>query len=97
MTPGRAQIYTTINGETPSFYEIEIIKAVKQDNPDDKSMVIRVVDKDLKKTTGGILQGMSGSPIVQNGKIIGAVTHVFTVDSTKGYGIYIDWMVQNIS
>lgn len=95
VNPGKAQIYTTINGQTPEYYEIEIIKAVKQDKPSDKSMVIRVIDKELKKTTGGILQGMSGSPIVQNGKIIGAVTHVFTVDSTKGYGIYLDWMMQN--
>ncbi len=92
---GKAQIYTTIDGVTPRFYEIEIIKAVKQNSPSDKGMVIRIVDKDLKNTTGGILQGMSGSPIIQDGKLIGAVTHVFTADSTKGYGIYIDWMLPN--
>lgn len=92
---GKAQIYTTIEGDMPKFYDIEIIKAVKQNSPSDKGMVIRIVDKELKNTTGGILQGMSGSPIIQNGKLIGAVTHVFTADSTKGYGIYIDWMLPN--
>lgn len=92
---GKAQIYTTINGELPQFYDIEIIKAIKQKEPSDKGLVIRVTDKELKKTTGGILQGMSGSPIIQNGKLVGAVTHVFTTDSTKGYGIYIDWMLPN--
>ena len=56
-------------------------------------MVIKVTDKRLLVKTGGILQGMSGSPIVQNDKLVGAVTHVFTSDATKGYGIYIDWML----
>ena len=93
VTPGKAKIYTTIDGKNPSYYDIEIIKAIKQNEISDKSMVIRVTDKELRKTTGGILQGMSGSPIIQNGKLIGAVTHVFTVDSTKGYGVYIDWML----
>ena len=55
-------------------------------------MVIRVTDKKLLDTTGGILQGMSGSPIVQDGKLVGAVTHVLTNDSRMGYGIYVDWM-----
>lgn len=92
---GKAQILTTINGKEPKLYDIEIIKAVKQSQPADKSMVIRITDKELKRTTGGILQGMSGSPIIQKGKLVGAVTHVFTSDSTKGYGIYVDWMLPN--
>ena len=71
----------------------EIIKVEKQDSPDDKSMVIRVTDKGLISMTGGIVQGMSGSPIVQDDKLVGAVTHVFTSDPTKGYGIFIDWML----
>ena len=54
-----------------------------------------ITDKELLEKTGGIIQGMSGSPIVQNGKIIGAVTHVFVNDPTRGYGVYIDWMVDN--
>lgn len=93
---GKAHIYTTIEGNTPKLYEIEIIKAVSQDEPAEKGMVIRITDKELKKKTGGILQGMSGSPIIQNGKLIGAVTHVFTTDSTKGYGIYVDWMLNKV-
>lgn len=92
---GKAQILTTIDGKEPKLYDIEIIKAVKQETPADKSMVLRVTDRELKKTTGGILQGMSGSPIIQNGKLVGAVTHVFTSDSAKGYGIYVDWMLPN--
>lgn len=94
VTTGKAQIFTTIEGNTPQLYDIEIIRAFQQDQPADKSMVIRVTDRTLRRTTGGILQGMSGSPILQNGKLIGAVTHVFTADSTKGYGVYIDWMLQ---
>lgn len=93
VVPGKAYICTTIDGNTPSTYEIEIIKATKQDIEKEKSMVIRVTDPTLLKTTGGILQGMSGSPIIQNGKLIGAVTHVLTSDSTMGYGIYIEWMM----
>ena len=75
------------------YYDIEIIKASKQKTAKDKSMVFRVTDKRLLNLTGGIIQGMSGSPILQNGKLIGAVTHVFVSDPTKGYGIYIDWMM----
>ena len=56
-------------------------------------MVIRVTDKELLKKAGGIIQGMSGSPIIQNGKIIGAVTHVFVDDATRGYGIFIENML----
>lgn len=92
VKPGKAYIYTTISGKTPKYYEIDIVKTFKQDVPAEKSMVIRVVDKELKQETGGILQGMSGSPIVQDGKLVGAVTHVFNSDSTKGYGIYAEWM-----
>ena len=90
--PGTAYIYTTIDGVAPQKYEIQIIKTNNQNSPSEKSMVLRIVDKRLLDSTGGILQGMSGSPIVQNGKLIGAVTHVFTSDPTKGYGIYVDWM-----
>lgn len=90
--PGNAHIYTTINGGKPERYEIQIIKTNNQNNPSEKSMVLRVTDKRLLDTTGGIVQGMSGSPIIQNGKLIGAVTHVFVSDPTKGYGIYVDWM-----
>ena len=96
VVAGKAEILTTIDGKEPKFYEIEIIKAVNQNSLADKSMVIRVTDKELKESTGGILQGMSGSPIIQNGKLVGAVTHVFISDSTKGYGIYAEWMLESI-
>ena len=90
--PGTAYIYTTIEGATPQKYEIQIIKTNNQSSASEKSMVLRITDKRLLDSTGGIVQGMSGSPIIQNGKLIGAVTHVFTSDPTKGYGVYVDWM-----
>lgn len=92
VKPGKAYIYTTVSGSVPKYYEIDIVRTFAQEVPAEKSMVIRVVDKELKQTTGGILQGMSGSPIVQDGKLVGAVTHVFNSDSEKGYGIYAEWM-----
>ena len=91
---GKAQIVSTVDG-TRCFYDVEIVKACNQSSPDDKSMVIRVVDSNLIAKTGGIVQGMSGSPIVQDGKLVGAVTHVFVNDPTKGYGIYAEWMLKN--
>lgn len=60
-----------------------------------KSFVIQVTDKELLEKTGGIVQGMSGSPVIQNGKLFGAVTHVFVQDSTGGYGIFIENMMEN--
>jgi stage IV sporulation protein B len=92
---GDAQIYCAIDNLGVKAYDIKIIKANKQNSADDKSMIIKVTDKELLEKTGGIIQGMSGSPIVQNGKIVGAVTHVLLEDPTRGYGVYIDWMVDN--
>lgn len=92
---GKAYIYTTIDGKTPEYYTIDIIKTNNQQSPEVKSMVISVTDNRLIEKCGGIVQGMSGSPIIQNGKIVGAVTHVFVNDATKGYGVYIDWMLDN--
>ena len=94
VRPGKAQIYSTVTGNKPEYYDIEIIKLNEQSSPSDKSMVIRITDEKLIAATGGIVQGMSGSPIIQNGKLVGAVTHVFTSDPTKGYGIYADWMYE---
>ncbi|WP_352404847.1 SpoIVB peptidase [Sporanaerobacter acetigenes] len=91
---GKAYILTTINDNKVQKYEIEIVKAQNQPFPEQKSMIIRITDKKLLQKTGGIVQGMSGSPIIQDGKLIGAVTHVFVNDPTKGYGIYIDWMLE---
>lgn len=89
---GDAKIVSSISGIREE-YEIEIIKANYQKSAKDKSLVFRVKDKRLLEMTGGIVQGMSGSPIMQDGKIIGAVTHVFMSDPTKGYGVYVDWMM----
>ena len=96
VKPGKAYIVSSVSGVLEE-YEIEIIKANNQKQKSDKSIIFRVKDKRLLSMTGGIVQGMSGSPILQDGKIIGAVTHVFLNDSTKGYGIYIDWMLQEIA
>lgn len=92
--PGKAKILSCINGNEVKEYDIEIIKTNYQNTSKEKSMVIKVVDKELLEKTGGIVQGMSGSPIIQNGKLIGAVTHVFINDPTKGFGLYLDWMLQ---
>ncbi len=90
---GKAKIISAVSGIREE-YDIEIIKTKYQPESSDKSFVFRVVDKRLIGLTGGIVQGMSGSPIIQNDKIIGAVTHVFLNDATKGYGIYLDWMLE---
>ena len=86
---GRAWIRSGVSGEVRD-YEIEIQKV---DGSGNKNMVLQVTDPELLALTGGIVQGMSGSPIIQNGKLIGAVTHVFIQDSTKGYGIFIENML----
>ena len=92
VTIGKAKIYTTIDGSTPKYYSINIVKYDK-DNVQNKNFVIKITDEDLLAETGGIVQGMSGSPIIQNGKLIGAVTHVFINDPTRGFGILIDNMI----
>ena len=92
---GKAQILTTIEGIKPKLYDVEIVKVSRQNRPQERSMIVRVIDKELINKTGGIVQGMSGSPIIQNGKLIGALTHVFLNDSKKGFGLFIDWMLPN--
>lgn len=91
---GPAFILTTIEGDTVEKFEIEIEKLTPQSTPDTKSMILRVTDERLLKRTGGIVQGMSGSPIIQGGRIVGAVTHVFVNRPDKGYGVYLDWMLE---
>ncbi len=92
---GSAKLVSSVSGILEE-YDIEIIKTNFQAKSADKSMVIRVVDERLLSLTGGIVQGMSGSPIIQNGKIVGAVTHVFLTDPTKGYAVYSDWMLEQM-
>lgn len=93
VTVGNAQIYTTIDGQTPQFYDCKIEK-IAHNNSVTKNMVIKITDKTLLSQTGGIVQGMSGSPIIQNGKLVGAVTHVFLDDPTSGYAIFAENMLQ---
>ena len=94
VQPGPATILSTVDGEGVKEYSVEIVQASRQWAPAQKSMILRVTDPVLLEKTGGIVQGMSGSPILQNGRIIGAVTHVFVDDPTQGYGVYIEWMLQ---
>lgn len=91
--PGKASIFTTVDGCTPREYSISIVK-VDEGNKQNKNFVLKVTDKDLLERTGGIVQGMSGSPILQDGKLVGAVTHVFLNDPTRGYGIGIANMLE---
>ena len=92
---GKAKIICTVDEDNyPKEYEVEVLKISNNDETT-KGMTIKVTDENLLQKTGGIIQGMSGSPIVQNGKIVGAITHVFINDPTRGYGVYIDWMIDN--
>ena len=84
----------TVEEDIIEEFDIRIEKIVNQSEKSGKSMVIKVTDPKLLEKTGGIVQGMSGSPIIQDNKIIGAVTHVFINDPTKGYGIFIEWMLE---
>lgn len=90
---GPAQILSSIAGGTPVAYDVEIEQVMHYGNDQNKGMVIHVTDPALLEQTGGIVQGMSGSPILQNGKLVGAVTHVFVQDPTRGYGIFIENML----
>lgn len=94
LKTGKATVYTTIDGSTPQAYDIEITSISRNENSNE-SFIIKVTDKRLLEEAGGIVQGMSGSPIVMNGKLIGAVTHVFVNSTNEGYGIYIKKMIDN--
>lgn len=91
---GPAEIMTVIDGNDVEKYDIEIQQVVPQSFSDGKGLIIKITDKDLLRRTGGIVQGMSGSPIIQNNKLIGAVTHVFINDPKRGYGVMAQWMLQ---
>lgn len=93
---GKAEILCELeNGKTES-YEIEIQKIFIDNNENNKSMLIKITDENLLDKTGGIIQGMSGAPIIQNGKFIGAVTHVLVNDSKMGYAIFGDLMIKQM-
>ena len=90
---GPATIRSTVSENGVQEYSVEILKVYPKNRPDGRNLLLRVTDKALLETTGGIVQGMSGSPIIQNGKIVGAVTHVLVNDPTTGYGIFIENML----
>ncbi|MED3929662.1 SpoIVB peptidase [Priestia megaterium] len=90
---GPAKILTVVDDDQVEEFDIEIMSTIPQKFPATKGMVIKITDPKLLKKTGGIVQGMSGSPIIQNGKVVGAVTHVFVNDPTSGYGVHIEWML----
>lgn len=93
---GPAVILANIEGKKVEEYSIEILKVARQNYNGSKGMIIKITDKRLLETTGGIVQGMSGSPIIQNNRIIGAVTHVLVNDPTRGYAIFIENMLKNM-
>jgi len=94
---GKAQLYTTLDGEGVRAYDCEITRVTAQNAPATRSMTIRITDKQLIEKTGGNAQGMSGSPIIQNGKLVGVVTHVYVGDPQQGYAVYAKWMYDEMA
>jgi stage IV sporulation protein B len=90
---GPAVIRSTVSGGSLQEYSVEILKIYPGTSPAGRNMLLRVTDPTLLEATGGIVQGMSGSPIIQDGKLVGAVTHVLVNDPTTGYGIFIENML----
>lgn len=91
---GPAKLLATVDENGVQAYDCEIIHITPQLTPSQRSLVVRVTDEELLGRTGGIVQGMSGSPIVQDGCLVAAVTHVYVNDPTRGYGIFLDWMLE---
>ena len=92
--PGQASIRSTVSNYTTGDYSVEILKVYPASRTDGRNLLLRVTDKALLEATGGIVQGMSGSPIIQDGKLIGAVTHVLVNAPDIGYGIFIENMLE---
>ena len=92
VTKGKAQILSTIEGNCPEYYDIEIEDISYDNSRPTENMVIKVTDEKLLAKTGGIVRGMSGSPIIQNGRLVGAVTHVFVNDPSEGYAVFAETM-----
>lgn len=91
---GKARIICTVDESGPQYYEAEITKVLENTTDNQRNLTIKITDERLIEKTGGIVQGMSGSPIVQNGMLVGAVTHVFVDDPTEGYGIFAENMLE---
>ena len=96
ITTGKTEILCELENGKTEYYEIEIKKIFKDNNQDNKSMLIEITDEELIEKTGGIIQGMSGAPIIQNNKFVGAVTHVLVNDSKVGYGVFADLMIKQL-
>lgn len=96
VSPGKAKIYSVINGDDIEAFDINILECKKQSSIDVKGIKIQVTDDKLLKNTGGIVQGMSGSPIIQDDLLVGVVSHVTLDDSSIGYGIYALWMYEEL-
>ena len=94
---GKAQIICELENGRKNYYDVEIEKIYTNNQKDNKSMLIKVTDERLLEKTGGIIQGMSGSPIIQDGKFVGAITHVLVNDPTSGYGVFADMMLKQIA
>ena len=94
ISVGPATIRSTVAGDCAREYSVEIVKIYPDSTADGRNLLLKVTDPALLQTTGGIIQGMSGSPIIQNGKLVGAVTHVLVNDPTRGYGIFIENMLE---
>ena len=94
---GEAEILTNVEGDAVEKYSVQVVKVYPRDDEYGRGMMLRVTDQDLLGKTGGIVQGMSGSPVLQNGKIIGAVTHVLVDDPTCGYAISIGRMLEEMT
>ena len=90
---GPASIRSTVNADGPQEYSVEILKIYPEDRSDHRNFILKITDSKLLEITGGIVQGMSGSPIIQDGRLVGAVTHVLVNDPTIGYGIFIGNML----
>lgn len=93
---GKAEIICQLDNNTKRKYNIEIERVYRNNNQDNKSILIKITDQELLEKTGGIIQGMSGAPIIQNGKFIGAVTNVLVNDPTQGYGVFADMMIKQM-
>lgn len=92
---GYAQILATVDDAGPQYYDAKIIKVYPNSDENGKNMIVEVTDRALIEKTGGIVQGMSGSPIIQNGMLVGAVTHVFVNNALQGYGIFAETMLKD--
>ena len=90
---GPATILSNIDGDEVKSYDVEIVRVFPEGSQDTRDLMVKVTDPELLEATGGIVQGMSGSPILQDGRLVGAVTHVLVNDPTQGYGILAETML----